>query len=57
MHRSQRPRQPVPFEETPRALEYHRLVGSVGRVGAVGADAAMESFCGLLQNNVKPRNI
>ncbi len=27
-----------------RALEYHGLVGSMGRVGAAGDNAAMESF-------------
>ncbi|WP_239557072.1 IS3 family transposase [Brevibacterium luteolum] len=35
-----------------RALEYHGLVGSMGRVGAAGDNAAMESFYSLLQNNV-----
>lgn len=35
-----------------RALEHHRLVGSMGRVGAAGDNAAMESFFSLLQNNV-----
>lgn len=35
-----------------RALEHHGLVGSMGRVGAAGDNAAMESFFSLLQNNV-----
>ncbi|OLT54309.1 integrase [Corynebacterium sp. CNJ-954] len=35
-----------------RALEYHGVVGSMGRVGAAGDNAAMESFYSLLQNNV-----
>ena len=39
-----------------RALDYHGLVGSMGRVGAVGDNAAMESFFVLLQNNVLNRH-
>ena len=35
-----------------RALDRHRLVGSMGRVGAAGDNAAMESFFSLLQKNV-----
>lgn len=35
-----------------RSLEYHGLRGSMGRVGAAGDNAAMESFFSLLQNNV-----
>ena len=31
------------------ALKYHGLVGSMGRVGAAGDNAAMESFFALLQ--------
>jgi transposase InsO family protein len=38
-----------------RALARHRMVGSMGRVGAAGDNAAMESFFGLLQNNVLNR--
>lgn len=38
-----------------RALKRHRLVGSMGRVGAAGDNAAMESFFSLLQNNVLDR--
>ena len=34
------------------ALKSHRLVGSMGRVGACGDNAAMESFFSLLQKNV-----
>ena len=35
-----------------RALTKHRMVGSMGRVGAAGDNAAMESFFSLLQKNV-----
>lgn len=38
-----------------RVLEHHGLVGSMGRVGAAGDNAAMESFFSLLQNNVLNR--
>jgi transposase InsO family protein len=38
-----------------RALDLHRMAGSMGRVGAAGDNAAMESFFGLLQNNVLNR--
>jgi transposase InsO family protein len=38
-----------------RALARHRLVGSMGRVGAAGDNAAMESFFSLLQKNVLNR--
>jgi putative transposase len=31
------------------------MIGSMGRVGAAGDNAAMESFFGLLQNNVLDR--
>lgn len=31
------------------------MIGSMGRVGAAGDNAAMESFFGLLQNNVLNR--
>jgi transposase InsO family protein len=37
------------------ALSRHRMAGSMGRVGAAGDNAAMESFFGLLQNNVLNR--
>mgnify|MGYP002152549768 FL=1 len=40
-----------------RALNYHGMVGSMGRVGAAGDNAAMESFFALLQNNVFDRRI
>ena len=33
----------------------HGLIGSMGRVGACGDNAAMESFFSLLQNNVLDR--
>ncbi|WP_445241962.1 IS3 family transposase [Microbacterium testaceum] len=33
-------------------LRRHDMVGSMDRVGAVGDNAAMESFCSLLQTNV-----
>jgi putative transposase len=38
-----------------RALTHHRMVGSMGRVGAAGDNAAMESFFSLLQKNVLNR--
>ena len=38
-----------------KALHRNGLVGSMGRVGAAGDNAAMESFFGLLQNNVLNR--
>ncbi|ONI62855.1 transposase [Microbacterium sp. CSI-V] len=37
------------------ALARHRMVGSMGRVGAAGDNAAMESFFSLLQKNVLNR--
>ncbi|KXO88605.1 integrase [Tsukamurella pseudospumae] len=38
------------------ALNQHGLVGSMGRVGAAGDNAAMESFFALLQRNVLDRH-
>jgi putative transposase len=38
-----------------RTLRNHGLVGSMGRVGACGDNAAMESFFSLLQKNVLDR--
>jgi transposase InsO family protein len=38
-----------------RTLKSHGLVGSMGRVGACGDNAAMESFFSLLQKNVLDR--
>ena len=35
-----------------RELKNHGLVGSMGRVGSAGDNAAMESFFSLLQRNV-----
>ncbi len=37
------------------AINRHHLVGSMGRVGAAGDNAAMESFFSLLQKNVLNR--
>ncbi len=37
------------------ALNRHDLAGSMGRVGAAGDNAAMESFFALLQKNVFDR--
>jgi transposase InsO family protein len=37
------------------APNHHHLVGSMGRVGAAGDNAAMESFFALLQKNVLNR--
>lgn len=38
-----------------RALGRHGMVGSMGRAGAAGDNAAMESFFALLQKNVLNR--
>lgn len=38
-----------------RALKRHKLLGSMGQVGAAGDNAAMESFFALLQKNVLDR--
>jgi putative transposase len=38
-----------------RALSRHSMAGSMGRVGAAGDNAAMESFFSLLQKNVLNR--
>jgi putative transposase len=38
-----------------RSLNRHAMVGSMGRVGAAGDNAAMESFFSLLQKNVLNR--
>ena len=38
-----------------RALTTHGMTGSIGRVGAAGENAAMESFFSLLQKNVLNR--
>lgn len=38
-----------------RALSRHRMIGSMGRVGSSGDNAAMESFFALLQKNVLDR--
>ncbi|WP_405910227.1 IS3 family transposase [Streptomyces sp. NBC_00828] len=38
-----------------RALARHQIAGSIGRVGAAGDNAAMESFFSLLQKNVLDR--
>ena len=35
-----------------KALKKHKLKGSMGRVGACGDNAAMESFFSLLQKNI-----
>lgn len=37
------------------ALNRFRMIGSMGRVGAAGDNAAMESFFSLLQRNVLDR--
>ncbi|MFD0070109.1 MULTISPECIES: IS3 family transposase [unclassified Streptomyces] len=37
------------------ALAHHQMAGSIGRVGAAGDNAAMESFFSLLQKNVLDR--
>ncbi len=38
-----------------RAIGRHGLIGSMGRVGAAGDNATMESFFALLQKNVLDR--
>lgn len=38
------------------ALNHHRMIGSMGRVGAAGDNAAMKSFFALLQKNVLDRH-
>ena len=38
-----------------QALRHYGLVGSMGRVGAAGDNAAMESFFAVLQKNVLDR--
>ena len=38
-----------------RALARHQIAGPIGRVGAAGDNAAMESFLSLLQKNVLNR--
>ena len=38
-----------------RTLDRHGIIGSMGRVGAAGDNAAMESFFALLQKNVLDR--
>jgi transposase InsO family protein len=40
-----------------RVLNRHHMVGSMGRVGAAGDNAAMESFLSLLQKNVLNRRV
>lgn len=35
-----------------REISRHRMTGSMGRVGAAGDNAAMESFFSMLQKNV-----
>lgn len=35
-----------------RALNQHNMTGLMGRVGAAGDNATMESFFGLLQSSV-----
>jgi putative transposase len=49
--------EPKQFRSTAsvRTLGSHGLTGSMGRVGACGDNAAMESFFALLQNNVLDR--
>ncbi len=40
-----------------QALTSHRMVGSMGKVGSAGDNAAMESFFALLQKNVLNRRV
>jgi transposase InsO family protein len=49
---------PVNFEverKFVRTVARHHMIGSMGRVGAAGDNAAMESFFSLLQKNVLNR--
>ena len=52
-----RPLEPGQFRSRKfvRAINRHSMVGSMGRVGAAGDNAAMESFFALLQKNVLNR--
>ncbi len=55
-HPPQRPRiAQFRSREFVRALDRHRMAGSIGRVGAADDNAAMESFFSLLQKNVLDR--
>jgi transposase InsO family protein len=57
MHRALRPVELAQFRSRKVAavLTRHGLAGSMGRVGAAGDSAAMESFFALLQKNVLDR--
>ena len=46
---------PIPVQEIRPRSDRHDMVGSMGRVGAAGDNAAMESFFALLQKNVLDR--
>ena len=43
------------FHACVREVRHHNVLGSMGRVGACGDNAAMESFFALLQKNVLDR--
>ncbi len=55
----QRPIELAPFRSRKVAavLTRHGLAGSMGRVGAAGDNAALESFFALLQKNVLDRRV
>jgi transposase InsO family protein len=60
---SNKPVLPRPIDSTQfrarrvaRALRRHDMLGSMGKVGSAGDNAAMESFFALLQNNVLNRH-
>ncbi len=56
LHPAHRPRIPqFRSRKFVHALHRHDMVGSMGRVGAAGDNAAMESFFSLLQKNVLDR--
>lgn len=55
MHPALRPRIAIPVPQGRRRPHRHGLAGSMGRVGAAGDNAAMESFFALLQKNVLDR--
>jgi putative transposase len=49
-------RVPIPITKFVQALDRHQMLGWMGHVGAAGDNAAMESFFGLLQNNLLNRH-
>jgi putative transposase len=56
LHRPFRPRIAIRSRKFVHTLNRRQLAGSMGRVGAAGDSAAMESFFALLQKNVLDRH-